>query len=258
MNRILTVGFIVLLAIGFSTCKHEVIELPPQGGPFVPPPDTTPDTVNFKPCHPDTVYFDRDVLPILKSNCTSCHETAVDSNQKVDLSSYFGVMNGGKTIVIPDSASESKLYKSVRQTDPLEDNYMPRPVTINRLTETEILIIKDWINQGAKQLFCDECDTLVSYTESVAPIFFTNCKGCHAENSNNPPVPALWFIKANPTSSADVIHAKLESIGGGKLKAAFNGTIPPPSKLTVMPPSGKIDTCSITIIEDWVNAGMPE
>ena len=100
------------------------------------------------------------------------------------------------------------------------------------------------------------CDTFVSYSESVAPILYTQCKDYHFQNSKYPDKSSLWFITENPASSADVIIDSLRSIGGVRLSKAINGELT--GNLSVMPPSGKLDKCSIAIIEEWISAGMPE
>ncbi len=79
------------------SCKHspfmiedDVVPIDTTGNPI----DTMNiDTVSGIPCDPDIVYFDLDILPILKSNCafSGCHDAA-SAEKDVILESYESVM----------------------------------------------------------------------------------------------------------------------------------------------------------------------
>jgi hypothetical protein len=137
MMRLLTsLLFFAVLILLISQCRHEP-EFPPISG---------------IPCHPDTVYFERDLLPVLRSSCakSGCHDagTAVDG---VILESYAQVM--ATADVRPGNPDGSDLYEVLIEDDP--DKRMP-PSALPPLTNDQIAMVRKWILQGAQNLFCDE------------------------------------------------------------------------------------------------------
>ena len=71
-------------------CKHEPEDL---AGPQPPGPDPGPDPPIGNPCDPDTVYFEKDLLPVLLSTCAQpgCHD-AITMADGVRLTDYNSVM----------------------------------------------------------------------------------------------------------------------------------------------------------------------
>ncbi len=91
------------------------------------------------------------VFPLLKEKCFACHG---DDPEKIkgelNLTSKEGMLNGGEysdQVLVPGNAQKSDLYLSVTWKDP--DLEMP-PKENDRLTEEQILLIKDWIDSGAR------------------------------------------------------------------------------------------------------------
>ncbi len=101
-----------------------------------------------------------------------------------------------------------------------------------------------WENE--EELYPDPglCDTLdVSYSEDVVPILANNCYACHS-NANGPD-----FGRGNTWEDYEDVVASANTIVG-----AINHEDGFPS----MPrEADQLDTCSISIIEAWVNAGTP-
>src|SRR5262249_40318811 len=93
--------------------------------------------------------FSRDVAPIIENKCLVCHSgNVVDSNGKLDMSTYAGIMKGGKRgpAVVPGKSGESNMFLFCsRQKKPI----MP-PKTEDPLSPQELTLIKLWIDQGAK------------------------------------------------------------------------------------------------------------
>ncbi len=127
---------LLFLFIVIIQCRHE-----PEFAP-----------VSGIPCHPDTVYFERDLLPVLRSSCakSGCHdvESAVDG---VILDSYVNVLETGD--IKPGNPDGSDLYEVLVEDDP--DKRMP-PSWLPPLTNDQIAMVRKWILQGAQNLFCDE------------------------------------------------------------------------------------------------------
>ena len=96
------------------------------------------------PDSPDPV-FSKDVLPILERKCFQCH----GDGQKVsdlDLSSRTGMLEGGVhgPALVPGDAQQSPLYLRVSG---MEAPVMPMG---GSLSDEEIWVLRDWIDQGAK------------------------------------------------------------------------------------------------------------
>jgi hypothetical protein len=125
---------IFLLAFILIKCRHE-----PENG-----------LLNGNICHPDTVYFQRDILPLLNSSCAKagCHDAAT-ANDGVILDSYFNVM--ATADVEPGNPDDSDLYEVITDDDP-EDRMPPPP--LDPLTNNQIAMIRKWILQGAQDLNC--------------------------------------------------------------------------------------------------------
>jgi len=198
--------------------------------------DKTPRPV--EPCDPTKVYFNRDIKPIIASNCakSGCHD-AITRADGVELSTYEGIMQQVKA----GKADDSDLYEVI--TDSEEDDRMP-PKPNTPLTATQINLIRNWINEGALNLTCSEdtsaCDvTAISYKDNISIIINTNCLGCH--NSSN---------LSGGISLAD--HASVQGVAlSGKLynAVAQNGAA------TAMPLGGKLSDCDIKKIKAWVDSG---
>ncbi len=95
----------------------------------------------------DPISYEKDVEPIFYKRCTVCHSGNVKES-KLDISSYEGLMKGGKRgeAVKPAKSMESLLYKAMGRT---QKPFMP-PRGEEPVTPEELAIVKLWIEQGAK------------------------------------------------------------------------------------------------------------
>ncbi len=227
-----------ITAVGsFSACKHDPF------GPDITNPGDTTVVVPGQVCHPDTVYFELQVLPILRSNCamSGCHDEA-SRQDGVILTSYQRVMQTAG--VRANNLSGSDLYEAITETRP--DKRMPPPPR-QALTTEQIAIIAKWINQGARNRTCDAnagaCQTANrSFTQHIRPILQTYCVGCHSG-----PAPGAGL---NFTTHAGVVAA----IPNGRLF----GSIDHQQGYIAMPLGGaKMNACSIMQIKSWIEAGAP-
>ena len=109
--------YIILAAIialyGLNACRHEI---PERNVEVVTPPATT------NPCHPDSVYFMNEIMPIISSNCTmsGCHDLA-SHKDGVILVNYTNI----RRYVKPGDPSDIKLYKVISRTDNEEGLWQP-------------------------------------------------------------------------------------------------------------------------------------
>jgi uncharacterized membrane protein len=230
---------IICVFLLFSACKHDIPVQPATDNPAIPGNDTP--TISGQPCDPNTVYFQRDVLPILLSNCTmsGCHDAA--SHQKgVNLTSYSTVM--ATADVRPGNLNGSDLYEVITETDPKKR--MPEAPRAP-LTQAQISIIGKWIQQGAKNETCGTatCDSSnVTYSGTIQPIVQTNCLGCHLGG-------------ANASGGLDFgTHATLASVAAnGRLVGAVSHA----SGYQPMPQGGRLNDCQIAQIKKWAKQGAP-
>ena len=133
----------------------------------------------------DTVCFQSQILPMLKTSCGMCHGSGREGG--FDPNSYTGIIR----IVKAGDATNSKLYEVI--TNRGGEGMMPpnRPLTKDQRT-----LILVWIEQGAQNTTCDttggggggpqyNMDT-ICFTQNIAPIFQSNCgkTGCHDVTSH--------------------------------------------------------------------------
>jgi len=106
------------------------------------------------------ISYSADVQPILNESCLSCHNRAGEGSvtSGFSVSDYADVLEGTSLgpVVIPGSSESSNLYRVIAMKTAPEIRMPPhhdvswaegRGVP---LSEEQIGIIKDWIDQGAK------------------------------------------------------------------------------------------------------------
>ena len=152
----------ITLFISLNSCKHEGV-----------PADQFPE-----------ICFQDQILPIFQNSCASCHGNS-RSEAGLDFSTYSGIMKA----ITPGDADNSKAYKAITSTFQI----MPPN---NALPEEKRILIRIWINQGAKETTCSTSDsgtggTTTQTTQSgtlwacfdrdIQPILTSSCaiSGCH-------------------------------------------------------------------------------
>ncbi len=223
-----TLSYVLILGLAILiSCKHypDLAEI-------------NKESVDTGDCDANIIYFEKDVLPILASNCaiTGCHNS-ITKEEGFDFTNYVTSVAKG---VKAGNASESKIYK-VLVTNQNEDDFMP-PQPMQPLTDSQIAIIYDWIEQGAKNLTCNpgECNmNNITYGNTISPIIQNKCTGCHSGTS--------------PSGGVKITnYAELKSIiDDGSLL----GTINDKTGYPIMPPAGKLPDCDIQQLEQWINDG---
>jgi mono/diheme cytochrome c family protein len=92
------------------------------------------------------VEFQRDIRPVLAKRCYACHgpdEGSRQANLRLDTFDGATGKNGGRAGIVPGSSAQSRVV--ARITHPT----MPMPPVGERLSTTEVELIKRWIDQGA-------------------------------------------------------------------------------------------------------------
>ncbi|MCZ6673316.1 MAG: PSD1 and planctomycete cytochrome C domain-containing protein, partial [Verrucomicrobia bacterium] len=103
----------------------------------------------------EAIDFNRDIRPILSENCFKCH--GPDENKRKGGSRKTGRLRldteqgsrmdlGGYTAVVPGNPEESELFYLITTED--EDDRMPQLEEGKRLNESEIALLKQWIEEG--------------------------------------------------------------------------------------------------------------
>ncbi len=224
----------ILMLITVPSCVHTPEPIIPQ------PKDTTKlDTIDKRPCHVDSVYYAKDIQPLFNEFCmgSGCHNLPNPADN-LNLSSYSSALASGK--IKPYNSVNSKVYQSLVEIDPLK-----RMPPSGNLPIEKIALIKKWIDQGAKDLWCDEmktpCDTAnVLYSTTIKPIFTLHCVGCHGYSGG-------VSLATYPGVKAVVNNGKLwNSVNhlSGLSKAMPNSTT-------------KLSACNLRQLKIWIDAGAP-
>jgi hypothetical protein len=217
----------VLILIGFNSCKHQIAFPGGSNGTI---------TGGTQACSPDTMYFQNKVLPLLNSSCaiSGCHD-AVSRKGGVVLTDYSKITSTGG--VNSGNPTGSKLYQVLNKTG---SDRMPPPPAIGFTAEQKDIVYK-WILQGAKNNACNGCDsTVFTYSAAVVPLMNTYCKGCH-----------------NPASLGGGIDVSTYSavkaiVANGKLMGSITHT----AGYSAMPKgSAKLSGCEISQVQKWIQAG---
>ncbi len=98
------------------------------------------------------VDFNRDVRPILSSNCFKCHGPDAEKRQaglRLDtVQGATSLVESGERAITPKQLTSSELWKRITSHDP--ETVMPPPSTKKSLSPAEIDILKRWIEAGAE------------------------------------------------------------------------------------------------------------
>ncbi len=100
----------------------------------------------------DGPSFRRDVLPILAQKCFACHgpdEKARQGGVRLDdRDSVTGTGDSGLHPVVAGQPDESAILQRIRSDDP--DQRMPPLESGKEITDAEYLVLRQWIQDGAK------------------------------------------------------------------------------------------------------------
>ena len=97
------------------------------------------------------VSYSQEIFPLLKKRCVGCHYPGNEFNEsELAMESYESLMKGGVhgSPVVAGHADSSLIIKKLRPNPPFGQQ-MPL-MSKQKLTEEEIGLIAEWIDQGAK------------------------------------------------------------------------------------------------------------
>jgi len=181
------------------------------------------------------ICYDTEIAPIIIANCayTGCHDAAT-KEEGVDLSSFSSIIKTGG--IKSGNAKKSEFYQVLNESG---DEQMPPD---QKLSEADIGLIYNWIEQGAENVECATftCDTSTfSFSENVKTTTDLYCKSCHS--GSNPDGGVLL-------TNYDQISA---SAANGSLAGVLRGS----GNFPIMPPANALEECEIRTIEKWIENG---
>lgn len=231
---------LILTAIGLVCCQHDILTISSMASRdtvFVVNPPIAPGG-GAPPAVSDTVCFNTEVLPLYVSYCASsgCHDVT-SHREGVITTSYGYIMNG----IRPKNVNGSPYYTII-------GNGMP-PRSHAQLTNTQVAVIKKWIDQGALNTNCTNvCDTTVyTYSGAIQAILTNNCAGCHGTSPGSANIYIGIYASAKAYISAN--------------KSIFNNAVNYSTSIVAskrMPPAGKLVDCKLLQIQKWINNGYPQ
>jgi hypothetical protein len=202
------------LAITTTDCKHE---------PFAPIGSTS------------EICFERDVQPILISNCaySGCH-SASSRQEGVDLSSYESAIKTGD--VVAGEPKKSEIYEVLSA---FGEKRMPPS---EKLSAADDQMIYDWISQGAKNIDClADCDTnAFTFSGTVQPLVDSYCKTCHSGSNPNGNLLLTNYDEIKVIANSDQFSGVLRANG-----------------YPLMPQGNPLSECQIRQVEKWIESGAP-
>ena len=228
-----------VMCMALWACVHDPIIGPIPGNPTDPTDPGSGGTGSTITCSSDSVYFARDIAPMLRSNCAfaGCHGdgSAADG---VELSTYDNIIRTGR--VRAGRPDNSKLFESVVDNDP--GDRMP-PAPRNPLSTEQVALLRKWIEQGAPNNSCSSCpEGSPTYAAVVWPIIQRACTGCHS----------------GAVPSAGIQLSDYSSVKASADAGTLARTIRHESGVIAMPYNQpKLPDCEIDAIVAWIDAGSP-
>lgn len=226
----------------FSVDTISCLYITACGETIVGEPVDTIDCSTQALCAPDTLYYERDIAPIINANCASCH-TAAANLKGIVLTSYAEIINSA--IIAPGDPENSILYEVITETG---QRMMP-PSSEPPLTNHEITMLREWIRQGGDNKSCDleGCDTTaVSYANTIIPILNRECISCHTTGGS----PGGGVVL---DSYAGVVASVEDGTFFGSLLDWEGYVFMPKSN-----PRTPLPNCEIIQIKTWITNGYPE
>src|SRR5712692_8152513 len=90
------------------------------------------------------IDFDREIRPLFSDKCFACH--GPDEKQR-QVGLRFDTKEGGARVIVPGDSAKSRLYQRISAAN--KASRMPPPASGLSLTDTQVDLIRRWIEQGA-------------------------------------------------------------------------------------------------------------
>jgi WD40 repeat protein len=97
------------------------------------------------------VDFEKDVYPILESNCLACHNVGI-AESKLNIETVEAIRKGGKRgpAIVPKKPEESLLFQFASRAKQPAMPPLPNKVEASALTPRQLGVLKQWILEGAR------------------------------------------------------------------------------------------------------------
>lgn len=205
---------------------------------------------------PRKVDFEKEVYPMLKESCFSCHGAEKQKGKyRCDTKAgAFKDTDYGPTIV-PGKSEQSSLIHMVCGL--VDEMLMPppsdKPGKSEKLTSEQIGILRAWIDQGAVWPDGAIADYVkpVTFEADIKPLFATACGSCHSG------------ADARGGFQSDSLAAVLK--GGKSYGASVNAATPAKSPLLTivsgldedlpLPEKHKLPPKSVELVRKWIQQG---
>src|SRR5262245_57764168 len=124
-------SFRVAIAVGIG-----VLALLPRGAA---------QSVSGNASSPRKVDYNWDIRPILSDNCFRCHGPDAKARRA---GLRLDIPDGAYTVIERGKSADSELFMRISSSDP--GYRMPPPEAHKQLTDRQIAILKQWIDEGAE------------------------------------------------------------------------------------------------------------
>lgn len=191
----------------------------------------------------DSICFAQHILPLFISNCAmaSCHDGLSQTEDDLYALNNYSTI---RSHVVPGSPSNSDVYRAVNG---LGEDFMPPPPK-SPLTATQKELLRKWISDGALNSDCPDatCDTsgTISFTSQIKPVIDNYCVSCHNSSVISGGVNLNGYAQVS-------LYASTIRNGTPVLVGVINQI----TGFKAMPPSIKLDACTIRTIELWIDQG---
>jgi hypothetical protein len=211
----------IIVIFGAVSCKHDPI------------PPVIPENTVYPPPGTDGICFSDQILPLIQSYCayTGCHD---GNSEPMNLTTYNDIMQ----VVQAGNANNSALYNAIigGEEEPMPPSGKPQ------LTTAQVVLIHNWIQQGALNNVCSCDSTIFTFSGAVWPTIQGSCIGCHSGStpSGNPPLNLSTYSLIFAAVNSQNLYGRITGSTGA-----------------VMPPGNKMSDCKILQIHKWIIGGMP-
>src|SRR5581483_2831924 len=184
--------------------------------------------------------FDKDILPILRTNCLGCHG-GMNPQAGLDLRTAESILKGGKSgaAIRPGAGDQSLLVEKIAAKS--------MPPVGNKLSPEQIALIKNWVDQQSASM-------RVVTENDVIPIFQMRCVVCHGKRKQEGGLDLRFQasrLKGGKSGPALVPRKPDESL---LLQRVLKGEMPPPKLLVeyfVRPPNNE----EVETLRQWIAGG---
>jgi mono/diheme cytochrome c family protein len=204
---------------------------------------------------PRKVDFVREVYPIFKESCISCHGPDKQKG-KYRIDSRVGAFKDtdyGPTIVAGKSEQSSLIHMVAGL---VEEMLMPppsdKPGQSEPLTREQIGVLRAWIDQGAE--WPDgpvDVERPVTFASDVQPVFASSCGSCHGADAPKGGFNALALaavLKGGTGYGAVIIPGDPKKSSLITIISGLDGDLPVPDK-------HKLSAKQIELVKRWIAQG---